>query len=73
MLLGAMTTSGFSNWYTSIYGAAPAATPIIDNKTKTATLTVGNKQMKFTYNQVLSDWNLPSSATPSNVTITQEK
>lgn len=64
------TTSGFSNWYSSIYGTTPPAAAVIDNKTKTATVTVGNKQMKFTYNQVLSDWNLPSSATPGTVTIT---
>jgi len=67
------TTSGFSTWYSSIYGDNPPATPVVDEKTKTATVTVGDKQMKFTYNQVLSDWNLPSSSTPGTTVITQKK
>lgn len=67
------TASGFNSWYSSIYGDTPPATPAIDEKTKTATVTVGNKQMKFTYNQVLSDWNLPSSSTPGKTVITQKK
>lgn len=67
------TTSGFSTWYSSIYGNKPPVDPVIDEKTKTATVTVGDKQMKFTYNQVLSDWNLPSSSTPGTTVITQKK
>ena len=67
------TTSGFSTWYSSVYGTKPPVDPVIDDKTKTATVTVGNKQMKFTYNQVLSDWNLPSSSTPGTTVITQKK
>jgi len=67
------TTTGFSSWYSSIYGGQPPAIPTIDETTKTATITVGDKQMKFTYNQVLSDWNLPSSATPGKTTIVKSK
>lgn len=63
------STTGFSNWYNSIYGKQPPAEAVIDDKTKTATVTVGDKQMKFLYNQVLKDWNLPSSATPGTTII----
>jgi len=52
---------GFNNWYVSIYGQNPPVQPILDQKTKSATLTVGERKLKFIYNQVLADWNLPSN------------